>query len=120
MNSFKVCRERRGLTQKEVAIELKMSIQAISYWETGERMPSYDKLLLLADLYDTTTDELLGRSAPISKSATPSVSLSGDEKRMILDYRRLSTENKNAILKNIRFLLSEQSEEKEKESPTTA
>ena len=120
MNSFKVCRERRGMTQKEVAIELKMSIQAISYWETGERMPSYDKLLLLADLYETTTDELLGRIAPASKAASPSISLSSEEKRMILDFRRLSADNKNALLKNIRFLLSDQSEEKEKESATTA
>ena len=62
MNSFKACREKAGMTQKEVALDLGISIQAVSYWETGERMPSYDYLFRLADLYAVSLDVLLGRS----------------------------------------------------------
>ena len=119
MNSFKLCREKRGLTQKEVAIELKISIQAISYWETGERMPSYEKLFQLADLYHATTDELLGRAAPVI-SGESTFSFSNGEMQLIIDYRRLSADNQNSILKNVQFLLSMQNEEKETKKSTIA
>ena len=62
MNNFKKCRELTGMTQKEAAIILKVSVQAVSFWETGDRMPSYENLLQMADLYNVTTDELLGRA----------------------------------------------------------
>lgn len=119
MNSFKFYRERRKLTQKEVSIELKVSIQAISYWETGERMPSYEKLLRLADLYETSTDALLGRDVQ-THTITPPISLSKDETTFFIDYRNLSEANKEAIRKNVRFLLAEQAEEKDAQSMTTA
>ncbi len=119
MNSFKACREKRGLTQKEVAFSLKVSIQAISYWETGERMPSYDKLFQLADLYKTTTDELLGRIPAIEVNPSE-VSFSRDELQILFEYRKLSTDNKTNIRSNIQFLLAQQNVEKETRSTTTA
>lgn len=64
MNNFKKYRELQGLTQKEVAILLKVSVQAVSYWENGTRMPSYENLVQMADIYHVTTDELLGRTDP--------------------------------------------------------
>ena len=119
MNSFKACREKKGYTQKEVAFALKISVQAISYWETGERMPSYEKLFQLADLYKTTTDELLGRSA-VSNSDSSTIKFIHDEIQLVLEYRKLSDENKHNIQNNIQFLLNQQSEEKDMTSSTTA
>lgn len=119
MNSFKKCREKKGLTQKEVAYRLKMSIQAISYWENGERMPSYDRLFQLADLYETTTDELLGRIAP-HESEHASISYLYDETQLVLEYRKLTEENKGYIRKNIRILIDQQNNEEKDGSMTTA
>lgn len=62
MMNFKECRERAGLTQKEAAISLDVSIQAVSYWETGSRVPSVEKILQMCDLYNVTADYLLGRT----------------------------------------------------------
>lgn len=62
MNNFKKYRELCGLSQKEVAIFLKVSVQSVSYWETDERKPSYENLIQLANLYHVTTDDLLGRT----------------------------------------------------------
>jgi transcriptional regulator with XRE-family HTH domain len=61
MNPYKQSRENAGLTQKEAAISLGVSVQAVSYWETGARLPSIDKLVQMADLYHVSTDYLLGR-----------------------------------------------------------
>lgn len=61
MNPYKASRENAGLTQKEAAISLGVSVQAVSYWETGSRLPSIEKLIQMADLYNVSTDYLLGR-----------------------------------------------------------
>ena len=113
MNSFKKCRENAGLTQKEVAVELKVSIQAISYWETGERMPSYERLFQLADLYKTTTDKLLGRFTDSNVLSPSALTYSHDEAQLIIFFRQLSEQNKAAIQDYIQFLINKQVEEKE-------
>ena len=63
MFKFKDCRERAGFTQKEVALTLGVSVQAISYWETGCRLPNLETLVKLCDLYKCSADSLLGRVA---------------------------------------------------------
>ena len=69
---FKQCRENAGLTQKETAISLGVSVQTVSCWETERKFPTLDNLVKLADLYHTTTDELLGRIPfEIKKEAPP-------------------------------------------------
>lgn len=65
---FKACREACGMTQKEVAISLGVSIQAVSFWETGERIPQPEKLLQIADLYGVPLDALFGRILPSEAS----------------------------------------------------
>lgn len=62
MMRFKESREKAGFTQKEAAISLDVSVQAVSYWETGSRMPSVDKILQMCDLYNVSADYLLGRT----------------------------------------------------------
>ena len=62
MMRFKESREKAGYTQKEAAFNLDVSVQAVSYWETGSRMPSVDKILQMCDLYKVTADYLLGRT----------------------------------------------------------
>lgn len=97
MNCFKICRERRGLTQKEVAFELKISVQAVSYWETGERMPSYEKLFQLADLYETSIDQLLGRASFLINEKNAPVP-TGAEKELLSLYRSLNAQTKDMLL----------------------
>jgi len=52
-----------GLSQREVARRLEVSPSIISSYETGERTPSTENLLLLSYLYRCSTDYLLGRQA---------------------------------------------------------
>lgn len=103
MNSFKKCREMSGYTQKQVALTLKISVQAVSFWETGERMPSYATLLRLADLYGSTTDELSGREVQRSENM-----LSEDEKRLIDNYRSLNQQGRELVKQTVyTFVASE-------------
>ena len=55
-------RKEEGITRAELAKKLNVSVRLISYWENGERECSFDTLIQLADLLNTTTDYLLGRT----------------------------------------------------------
>lgn len=55
-------RQEEKITRAELAKKLNVSVRLISYWENGERECSFDTLIQLADLLNTTTDYLLGRT----------------------------------------------------------
>jgi transcriptional regulator with XRE-family HTH domain len=54
-------REKRGLSQGDLAKRSGLQASAISHFETGTRKPSFDNLRRLADALHVTTDYLLGR-----------------------------------------------------------
>jgi phosphoribosylformylglycinamidine cyclo-ligase len=55
-------RERKGLTQSDVARALDVSPQAVSKWERGENAPDIGLLSPLADALGVSVDWLLGRA----------------------------------------------------------
>ncbi|WP_241243639.1 helix-turn-helix domain-containing protein [Caldicellulosiruptor changbaiensis] len=58
---LKELREEKGLTQAELAKELGISVQNLSYYENG-REPKYELLIKIADYFGVTVDYLIGRS----------------------------------------------------------
>lgn len=61
-------RKENFLSQEELAERCQVSRQAIAKWESGESVPTIEKLLFLADLYNVSLDELTGR-CPYDKYA---------------------------------------------------
>lgn len=57
---LKDTREDKDLLQKQVAIILKITRQQYGLYESGERKIPVDKLVELAEFYNTSTDYLLG------------------------------------------------------------
>ena len=60
---FRTIRERRGLTQVALGQRAGMAAASISHFETGQRVPSLDSLVKLADALEVSVDELLGRTS---------------------------------------------------------
>jgi len=58
---LKKYRKKAGLTQQEVAGELKISLQAYKHYEAGRRVPSLEMATKIADVFGITVDELVGR-----------------------------------------------------------
>lgn len=54
-------RERRRLSRRTLAELCGMSKNMISLYERGEKAPSVDALVSLADFFEVSTDYLLGR-----------------------------------------------------------
>lgn len=55
-------RLQKDMNQKSVALYIPISEDSVSAYERGIRQPSLDTLSKIADLYQTSTDYLLGRT----------------------------------------------------------
>ena len=53
---IKVLRKARGLKQSQLAEMCRVSDAAIGAWEQGERIPYFDNLVSLADVFDVSLD----------------------------------------------------------------
>ena len=66
-------RKTRGMSQEELADLVGVSRQAVSKWESEQSLPDLDKLVLLSEIFETTTDYLLKGVEPAGKGeARPS------------------------------------------------
>lgn len=52
-------RKKWGLSQEELGFELGVSRQTVSKWESGQSYPDFQRLVLLADYFDISLDELV-------------------------------------------------------------
>ena len=59
-NTLKTLRLQNNFTQAQLAQRLGVTKSVISAYETGLRMPSYDVLITISQIFKVTTDYLLG------------------------------------------------------------
>ncbi len=57
---LKELREEAGLSQIELAKLVKLSKSAIAYWELGQRVPSLEAVIVLADYFNVSLDYIAG------------------------------------------------------------
>lgn len=56
---LKMLRTGQKMTQQVLADRIGVAKSVVSYYESGERYPSYDVLVRIAHVFHTTTDYLL-------------------------------------------------------------
>ena len=67
-------RKNRGLSQEEFAEKIHISRQAVSKWERGEAYPDTENLIMIADFYGVSLDDLINSpdaSEHIEENNTP-------------------------------------------------
>ena len=62
MNRLKAERVMKGLTQEELATDLKVATKTLQRWEYGTTNIPSSKLCRISDLFGCSVDWLLGRS----------------------------------------------------------
>lgn len=60
-------RKKSGLSQEELASKLGLSRQAVSKWERAEASPDTDNLIVLAQIYHVSLDDLLSTDTPVDE-----------------------------------------------------
>lgn len=58
-DKLKQLRKSQKLTQQQLAERLGVAKSVVSYYESGDRFPSYDVLVKIAHTFHVTTDYLL-------------------------------------------------------------
>lgn len=90
MKRLKELRKQLNYSQKDVADLLFVNQTAVSQWERGATTPSYELLQRLADIFNVTTDYLLGRSdnpTPSGHEKDPSTDLNELEQYLLMRFR---------------------------------
>lgn len=59
---LKELRKAKGISQLKLAMDLNTNQNTISRYETGEREPSINELIKIADYFGVSIDYLVGRS----------------------------------------------------------
>ena len=57
---LKELRTARNMSQKQLAERIGIAKSVISFYESGDRFPSYEVLVKIAAIFHTSTDYLLG------------------------------------------------------------
>ena len=87
---IKELRKEFGLSQVELAIRMEVTKQTISNWENENIQPSVDMLVGLANVFNVTTDYLLGLDdvPRLSIEGLP-LSFAAHLAQIIEDFRKL-------------------------------
>lgn len=100
--NLKEIRLAKGLTQKAVADYIGVSSVVYSRYETGDREPSIDMLIRIADFFEVALDDIVGRTKPDESTLTAydkallTAAHNADERARqdVLNMLALHTENK--------------------------
>lgn len=117
-DNFKKYRKLSGMTQEEVAKFLMVTPQAVSKWETGNGTPDISLLILIAELFCISTDELLGRTSMVMDNMLDEIYASGEsyEERYnkYLELLKSNPNNEKILLKLLSLSAERLAFEKEK------
>lgn len=70
-DKLKEIRKNEGLSQEQLAEKIGVSRQAITKWETGKGLPDVENMVIIAEIFKTTLDELLRDSAVRQEQKAP-------------------------------------------------
>ena len=58
-------RKTKGMSQEELADAVGVSRQAVSKWESEQATPDLEKIIIMSDIFEVTTDYLLEGIEPV-------------------------------------------------------
>ena len=104
---LKYLRMQSSLSQQDLANKLNMTKQTISQYERGVREPDYDNLLALCDVFNVSSDYLLGKSdvtirllnsSELEKLNATQRTLRPDESQLLTYYNDLNDSGKEQAM----------------------
>ena len=91
-------RKIKGISQEQLAEAIGVSRQAVSKWESEQSTPDLEKIVLMSDFFDVTTDYLLKGIEPTNETEHMTV---GD----VIDNKILTDANGKRVKKILRYIL---------------
>lgn len=101
-NRIRELRIEKGITQIRLSIELEVTQETISAYETGKHLPTVANLLRLSKLFSVSMDYIMMQTD--NRNSIDTSSLRADEKRMLAYYRLLGPVQKEKALSYLQGL----------------
>ena len=98
MNIVKELRRRKGIQQKELAIEIGVSRPIVSEWESGKKDPSGERLQKLAQYFGVDPLWVLGIGVLPSKETAPEVPKTVEGRSLAKGIDKMPKETRKAIM----------------------
>lgn len=110
-------RNRKKISQKQLALDLHVSVGLIGLWETNKRLPSLESFLLLIDYFEVSADVLLEEDRKLTSEqyAGAAVGLSAEARKLLNAFSRLDEDNRDILIGEAKRLLKEQSHGEKKD-----
>ena len=91
-------RKSKGMSQEELADKVGVSRQAVSKWESEQATPDLEKVVIMSELFEVTTDYLLKGIEPVKTD---------DHKTMadVVDQRILTEKNSKRAKTALKWFL---------------
>ena len=91
-------RKSKGMSQEELADAVGVSRQAVSKWESEQATPDLEKVVIMSDIFDVTTDYLLKGIEPVKND---------DHKTMadVIDQKILTEKNSKRTKSILKWVL---------------
>lgn len=90
-------RKTKGISQEQLADAIGVSRQAVSKWESEQTTPDIDKIILMSEYFDVTTDYLLKGIESTGEIEHKTV---GD----VIDQKILTEKNGEHVKKILKYL----------------
>ncbi len=94
MENLRKIREKRNINQLKIAMDIGITQESISKYETGNAFPSKDVLIKLADYLNCSIDYLLDRTDNPNLNKDSSNTENENVENLIFRYNNLTDENK--------------------------
>ena len=103
MDNLRQIREKKNITQTRLSVDLEVSQELISHYETGKSKPNIETLIKLAEYFNCSTDYLLERTN--NPATVKELNKKDIEINNIIDkYNSLSAENKKQFSNYLDYL----------------
>lgn len=103
---LKSLRTEHNMTQRELAEKMNVARTTITGYETKSRQPSFEKLTVLAEIFNVSVDYLINDNdhnitPPIIQNIYREQTI---DRRVLAIYKRLSPSSKEEVLRYVQLL----------------
>lgn len=111
---LRTLRLRAGKSQADIAGLLNITREAYSMYENGKRQPSFDTLIVLADLYAVSMDYLFGRT----DNPFPAKETTDEERMLLSSFQTTDDRGRQLFLALAKFEYNRQASERKPKAHT--
>lgn len=111
-------RNKKHISQKQLAADLNVSAGLVGLWETNKRLPSLECFILLADYFEVSADLLLENDRKLKPGQCANIfaDLPAGSRKILNVFTKLNEDNQDILIGESKKLLKSQTYDEKREA----